>query len=46
MTKKKDNNKEAELRKILTPFVQWIFAWDEAAAKTIVDKYFKQRPVK
>jgi len=46
MAKKKDSDKEAELRKVLTPFVEWIFAWTTAQAKTVVDKYFKQRPVR
>ena len=47
MAKKKvDNDKESELRKILTPYTAWIFGWTTDQAKTVVDKYFKQRPVK
>jgi hypothetical protein len=46
MAKKKDNDKEAQLREVLTPFVSWIFSWTPEQAKTVVDKYFRQRPIK
>jgi hypothetical protein len=46
MAKKKDNDKESQLREVLTPYTEWIFGWTTEQAKTVVDKYFRQKPVK
>jgi hypothetical protein len=45
MAKKTKADKEAALRKILEPFALWIYDNTEVA-KSVIDKYFKQKPVK
>jgi hypothetical protein len=45
MAKKTKTDKEAALRKILEPFAQWIYDNAEVA-NAVIDKYFKQKPVK
>jgi hypothetical protein len=41
---KTKEEKEEALRKILSPFAQWIYG-DTEIAKAVIDKYFKQKPL-
>jgi hypothetical protein len=45
MTKKTVKDKEAQLRKLLTPFADWIYGNTEVA-QAVIDKYFRQKPLK